>query len=185
MLPRAPDLPRHDEPRLLQHAQVLHDAEAGHLELRLQLAERPSAALEQPVEEQQSGRVRERLEHTVLVVLHGARIRDRVVTCQEGTTAWHPPATTPRKGVQACFQTNGRASSASSTSSRSSRQSRRWRSSSRCSTTPPATSRPPGRTTGSCLRRCWSCCSSSRTSAPPSSSSPSSGGRAKSLRWGM
>src|SRR5215217_4971561 len=116
MLPRAPDLPRHDEPRLLQHAQVLHDAEAGHLELRLQLAERPSAALEQPVEEQPSGRVRERLEHTVLVVLHGARIRDRVVTRQGGTTAWHPPATTPRKGVQACFQiNNGRASSASST----------------------------------------------------------------------
>src|ERR1700758_2124276 len=47
------------EPRLLEHAEVLHDAESRHLELRLELRERAAVALEEPVEEMASRRVRQ------------------------------------------------------------------------------------------------------------------------------
>jgi hypothetical protein len=53
---------------------VLHDAEARHLHLRLQLGERAAVAGEEQVEQQASGRIGERLEHTV-VVAHGGQNR--------------------------------------------------------------------------------------------------------------
>ena len=61
-----------DEPGVLEHAEVLHDAEAGHLELGLELRERAAVALEEPVEEMAPGRVGERLED--LVVVHELEI---------------------------------------------------------------------------------------------------------------
>ncbi len=54
---------RGDEVRILEHAKVLHDAEAGHLrERRLQLAERLAIALPEPVEQHAPVRVGERPE---------------------------------------------------------------------------------------------------------------------------
>src|SRR5262249_45591097 len=70
-----------DEPGVLEHPQGLHDAEARHLQLRLELRERAAVALEEPVEQMPAGRGRQCLEHPVTVV-HGSRIRDRLVTCQ-------------------------------------------------------------------------------------------------------
>jgi hypothetical protein len=58
------------EPRLLEDAQVLHHAEARHLELGLELCERAAVALEEPVEQKAPRGVCERLEDTV-VVGHG------------------------------------------------------------------------------------------------------------------
>jgi len=63
-----------DEARVLQHAQVLHDSEARHLELRLELRERAAVTHEEPVEQEATRRVGERLEHQV-VVRHGAEDR--------------------------------------------------------------------------------------------------------------
>ena len=56
-----------DQPRVLQHPQVLHHAEPGHLDVRLELGERAAVPLEQPVQQAPPGRVRERLEHAVVV----------------------------------------------------------------------------------------------------------------------
>ena len=64
-----------DEPGVLEDAQMLQDAEAGHLELRLELGERAAVALEEPVEEMPPRRVCERLEHPVVVV-HAMTICD-------------------------------------------------------------------------------------------------------------
>jgi hypothetical protein len=46
---------------------MLHHAEAGHLELGLELCERAAVALEEPVEEMAPRRVGERLEDLVVV----------------------------------------------------------------------------------------------------------------------
>jgi hypothetical protein len=58
---------RRHEPRVLQHAQVLHDAEARHRQLRLELGEGAPVAHEQPVEQEAPGGIGERLEHAVVV----------------------------------------------------------------------------------------------------------------------
>ena len=60
---------------------MLHDTEAGHLQLGLELGQRAAVTLEEPVEQEPPRRVGERLEHTV-VVCHGLIIRDHIVTCQ-------------------------------------------------------------------------------------------------------
>ena len=56
-----------DEACLLEHAQVLHDPEARHLEPALEVGERAAVALEEPVEQVPPRRVGERLEHPVVV----------------------------------------------------------------------------------------------------------------------
>src|SRR4051794_23487009 len=61
---------------------MLHHAEAGHLELRLELRERAAVALEEPVEQVAPRRVGESLEDAVVVV-HLEILRDQKVTCQE------------------------------------------------------------------------------------------------------
>jgi hypothetical protein len=58
---------RDDEPGLLEEAQVLHDPEARHLDLRLELGERSAVTLEEPVEEMPAGGIGERPEHEVVV----------------------------------------------------------------------------------------------------------------------
>ncbi len=55
------------EPRLLQYAEVLHDAEPGHLQLGSKLAERAAVTLEEPVEQQPAGGVRQCLKHPIVV----------------------------------------------------------------------------------------------------------------------
>jgi len=66
---------RDHEARVLEHTQVLHDAEAGHLQLGLELGERAAVTLEEPVEEESPRRVREGLEHEG-IVSHLAMIGD-------------------------------------------------------------------------------------------------------------
>ncbi len=63
------------EARVFEHAQMLHDAEAGHLQLGLELGQRAAVTLEEPVEEESPRRVRECLEHEGLV-RHRRRIGD-------------------------------------------------------------------------------------------------------------
>jgi hypothetical protein len=70
------------EARVLQHAQVLHDPEARHLQLRLELLERAAVTREEPVEQEASRGVGEGLEHAIVVVRHAWKIGDRMVTCQ-------------------------------------------------------------------------------------------------------
>jgi hypothetical protein len=60
------------ETRVFEGAKVLHDAEAGHLQVGLQLGERAAVALEEPVQQVTPRRVGQRLEHPV-VVGHGLR----------------------------------------------------------------------------------------------------------------
>ena len=62
-------------PGFLQQAEVLHHAEAGHLQLRLELRQRAAVTREEPVEQEAPRRVGERLEHAV-VVGHIWMIRD-------------------------------------------------------------------------------------------------------------
>ena len=64
-----------DEARVFEHAQMLHDAEAGHLHLGLELGERTAVTLEEPVEQESPRRVRECLEHEG-IVSHCQRIGD-------------------------------------------------------------------------------------------------------------
>jgi hypothetical protein len=59
-----------DEARVFEDAQVLHDAEAGHLQFGFELRQRAAVTLEEPVEQEATRRVGERLEHAVVVV-HG------------------------------------------------------------------------------------------------------------------
>jgi hypothetical protein len=66
LLPPRPS--RDDEPCLFEDAQVLHDAEARHLQLRLELRERAAVALEEPVEQEATRRIGKCLEHPVVVV---------------------------------------------------------------------------------------------------------------------
>jgi hypothetical protein len=49
---------------------VLHHPEPRHVQIGLELGQRAAVALEEPVEQEPTGRVGERLEHTVVVV-HG------------------------------------------------------------------------------------------------------------------
>ena len=63
----AADLARDHQPRLLEHPQVLHCAEAAHLELRGEVAERAAVALEQTVEKEPAAGIRQGLEHDVVV----------------------------------------------------------------------------------------------------------------------
>ena len=65
---------RDDEPRLLQHLEVLHDPEARHLEPGLELDERAAVTLEEPVEQMPSRRIGQCLED--VGVVHGLTIRD-------------------------------------------------------------------------------------------------------------
>ena len=62
-----------DEARVLEHPQVLHHTEARHLQLRLELGQRAAVTREEPVEQEATRLVGERLEHTV-VVGHHSRI---------------------------------------------------------------------------------------------------------------
>src|SRR5687767_9723506 len=57
--------PRRDQPRLLEHPQVLHDGETRHRQPALERAQRLSVALEERVEQTASRGVREGLEHGV------------------------------------------------------------------------------------------------------------------------
>jgi hypothetical protein len=67
-VPLFPALPaRDDEPRVLEQAQMLHDAEARHLQLGLELGERAAVTHEEPVEQEATRRVCERLEHAVVI----------------------------------------------------------------------------------------------------------------------
>jgi hypothetical protein len=59
--------PGDDEPRLFEQAQVLHDAEARHFQRRLEVRERAAVTLVEPVEQETPRRVRQRLEHSVIV----------------------------------------------------------------------------------------------------------------------
>jgi hypothetical protein len=64
---------------------VLHDAEAGHLQVLLQVGKCPAVALEQAVEEMPARRIRESPEHRVVIFFdsaHEATIGDYLVTCQ-------------------------------------------------------------------------------------------------------
>ena len=63
-----------DEARALQDPQVLHHAEARHLQLGLELGERAAVALEEPVEEVPAGRIRQCPED--VVVVHARMIGD-------------------------------------------------------------------------------------------------------------
>src|SRR3954468_1218736 len=77
-----PALPAgNDEVGLLEDPQVLHDAVARHLQLRLELGERPPVTGEQEVEQEAPRRVGEGLEDPV-VVRHAPTIGDLLVTCQ-------------------------------------------------------------------------------------------------------
>jgi hypothetical protein len=62
-----PRAARRHQPGVLQHPQVLHHAEAGHGELRLERGQRASVAREEPVEQEAPGGIGERLEHAVVV----------------------------------------------------------------------------------------------------------------------
>ena len=61
---------RDHEPRFLEDAQVLHDPEASHLQLRFELGERAAVTRKKPVEQKSSSRVGERFEDAI-VVCHG------------------------------------------------------------------------------------------------------------------
>ena len=69
---------RGHEARLLEHPQVLHDAEARHRQPPLERAQRLPVLLEQLVEQAPARRVGEGLEHRV----HAGIIGDHLVTCQ-------------------------------------------------------------------------------------------------------
>jgi hypothetical protein len=72
---------RDDEARVFEHAEVLHDAEARHLQLGLELRERAAVTRKEPVEQEAPRRVGKRPEHPI-VVRHGRIICDQMVTCQ-------------------------------------------------------------------------------------------------------
>ena len=59
---------RDDETGLFEDAQVLHHAEARHLQLGLELGQRAAVTLEEPVEQEPARRIGECLEHAVVVV---------------------------------------------------------------------------------------------------------------------
>jgi len=55
------------EARVFEHAQMLHDAETGHLQFGLELSECAAVTLEEPVQQESPRRVSERLEHEGIV----------------------------------------------------------------------------------------------------------------------
>ena len=71
-----------DETGVFEHAQVLHRAEPGHLQLRLELGERAAVTRKEPVEQEAPRRVGERFEDPVVVGHVSNTIRDQIVTCQ-------------------------------------------------------------------------------------------------------
>jgi hypothetical protein len=82
-VPLLPSRPANDdEAGAFEDAQVLHHAEARHRQLGLELGERPPIADEEPIEQIATRRIRERLEHAV-VVSHTRIICDQMVTCQQ------------------------------------------------------------------------------------------------------
>jgi hypothetical protein len=80
LLPSVPSCD--DETRIFEHSQMLHHAEARHIQLGLELGKRAAVTLEEPVEEEAPRRVCERLEDTIVVV-HRTSICDQIVTCQD------------------------------------------------------------------------------------------------------
>src|SRR3954470_11659107 len=95
LLPPLP--PGHQEVGLLEDPQVLHDAVARHLQLRLELGQRLPVAGEQQVEQEPARRIGERLEHAV-VVRHASNIGDQKVTCQRLSRAASPRSRTTAWG---------------------------------------------------------------------------------------
>jgi hypothetical protein len=91
LLPARPA--RDDEACVFEDAQVLHHAEARHLQLGLELGERAAVTRKEQVEEEAARPVGDRLEHAV-VIGHGGRICDRTVTCQDLPGAPHDWRTT-------------------------------------------------------------------------------------------
>src|SRR5262249_13526792 len=89
---RAADPVRRDEPRFLEDTEVLHHAEAGHVERALDLPERLAVPLEETVEDRAPGWVCQGPEDRLLGGVgnrgpfgntsHGATVGDRQVTCQ-------------------------------------------------------------------------------------------------------
>ena len=65
-----------DKIRVLQHFEVLGDAEPRHLQLGLELRQRAAITPEQQVEQEATGRIGERLEHPI-VVRHDAKLCDQ------------------------------------------------------------------------------------------------------------
>ena len=76
LLPAGPA--REDEARLFQQAQVLHDADARHVQLGFEFGQRAALTLEEQVEQEATGRVGQRLEHTVVVPPHADTIRNQI-----------------------------------------------------------------------------------------------------------
>ena len=75
-----------DEVGFLQHTEVLHHPEAGHLRKQVaQRLHRLPVAHEQGIEQTATRGVGQRLEHEV-VVLHGSTLCDLLVTCQPPPT---------------------------------------------------------------------------------------------------
>ena len=74
------------EARLLELLEVLHDAEARHLEACLERMQRLAVLTEELVEQAPSGRIGKGSEHLV----HGAMIGDYLVTCQAGSSPGGP-----------------------------------------------------------------------------------------------
>src|SRR5579872_983882 len=72
--------PAGDETGVLEYAQVLGDAETCDRQVRLELGERESGFLEQPVQEVPSSPISQCLED--LLVFHPPTIGDYLVTCQ-------------------------------------------------------------------------------------------------------
>jgi hypothetical protein len=58
---------RDHEAGVFEHSKMLHDAEARHFHLGLELGERAAVTLEKPVEQESPRRVRECLEHQGIV----------------------------------------------------------------------------------------------------------------------
>jgi len=70
-----PCFARDHEARVFEHAEMLHDTEASHVHLGLELSERAAVTLEEPVEQESPRGVRECLEHEG-IVSHRRRIGD-------------------------------------------------------------------------------------------------------------
>ena len=81
----------HDEAGFLELLEVLHHAEARHLEAFLERAQGLAVLAEELVEQAPPGRIGEGLEHRI----HAATIRDYLVTCQRGEQMTLPGARRP------------------------------------------------------------------------------------------
>jgi hypothetical protein len=71
---------RYDDARPLEHAQVLHDTEPRHRQLRLELCQRATVTFEEQIEKESACRIRECLEHRI-VVEYASTVCDYMVTC--------------------------------------------------------------------------------------------------------